>query len=321
MGINIAVIGLNRISTSAVMAITQHDKSLQVKGWDPDLGTRVAVDRSKVFQQITKKPKDAARGANLIFLGVDVSEKEPILKELAMTAPRDAVLVNLTPPYHYTNRLFHEILNDQFVTFSLYLAVRVKYFQVGSQETDSAKADLFEGCRIYIADSGNTEPAVLDLAVDLSVLLGGKPVIISLEELDGLVSAASVFQQLIAAEIMKTSAGRPGWNEGKFVAGVSQFQSTLALDGVLSSEGLAQTAVLNRENLLSLLDGHLRNLIDLREAISEKQAVKIEELVKLSINQRLEWLSDRGGNQASGQMVQTYPTVKEALKRIQNLGK
>jgi prephenate dehydrogenase len=135
MGMKIALIGLNRISTSAVMAITQHDKSLQVKGWDPDLGTRVAVDRSKVFQQITKKPKDAARGANLIFLGVDVSEKEPILKELAMTAPRDAVLVNLTPPYHYTNRLFHEILNDQFVTFSLYLAVRVKYFQVGSQET------------------------------------------------------------------------------------------------------------------------------------------------------------------------------------------
>lgn len=316
----ISVIGLNWISTSAILAFLRTDQSIQVDGWDPDLEARAAANRTKVFQKITKNLRRAVKEARVVFFGLDTGERASIYKELAMTVQHGSVLVNLIPPYKSTNRLFQESLSNRANLISIYPTIQAKFLVGNDRSIDGARDDLFIGCPIYIADDGNMDPAILDLAVDIVVLLGGYPVFISPEELDGLVSSTSTFPQLLSAEMMKTVSELPGWREGKQIANVDLFQTTLPVHPDLNGTALAQQTITYRKNLLSILDVYLRSLVELRKSIDESGTELITERITQSIKFRDEWLEGRSRAEATNQTSAPISTASEALKRIKKLG-
>jgi len=315
----ISAIGLNWISTSSILAFSRKSESMQVYGWDPDLGARVAGNRNKVFQRVSKKLRGAVKGAKIIFFGLGSGERSQIFKKLAVMLQHGSVLVNLFPPYKSTNLLFREILGSRTNLISIYPTIKTKFFLENDRIIDNAREDLFMGCPIYIADDGNMDPAILDLAVDIVVLLGGYPVFISQDELDGFVSSTSIFPQLLSAEMIKIVSELPGWRERRQTANVDLFQATLPVHSELNSKALAQQVVTYRENLLLILDAYLRSLVELRNEIDESRMESIYERLKQSIDSRNEWLGERSGAEVVNRISAPIPTVSEALKSIARL--
>lgn len=317
MALNISAIGLTWISASAVMAFARHDKTMRFSGWAPQLEARVAADRNQVFHSITKDMHDAVCDSQIVFVALSVEEKKQVFKELPLMTRRDAVLINLTPPYQYTAQLYNEFVGQRSHYISLYPGIRGQYFHNDGRDISTASGNLFDGCKFFIAEAGNTGAAVLNLAVDISTLLGGRPVFTSPDELDGLISLTSIFPQLATVELMKTVSAQSGWHEGKYTAGNSLFQTTLLLDSALEPVQFIQETLLNRSSLLPLLNSYLRDLIELRDALLDQRSEDINKMITLAIDQRKKWLQER----VEPQLAKNIPSVQEALRRIQKLAK
>lgn len=184
MPVKIASVGLGKIGASAAKAIAQCDLQIQITGWDPDLDVRVAADRLKVFNPVCKKLKDAARDTELFLVCLPTDDFVPALRELKAVSRQGLILVNLSSVHAQTYGWVKEILGKHAHFISIFPSVSAEYLSDNSFGTEAAQANLFKDSRIFIADAGEAEEAVLDLAVDIAVLLGGRPVLTSPEEME-----------------------------------------------------------------------------------------------------------------------------------------
>lgn len=321
MTIQIANIGLSRISVSAALALAGQSKDFKFKGWDPNLDERVAADRYKIFESVAKKPQDAVRGANLVLLALPSDETLPTLKILDLAMGRDLVLINLTPMQAQSQAYIREIFGKRIPIISVFPALRPDIMEDCQFGAKAARGDMFEKCVIFIADAQDTPPAMLDLAVDFAVLLGGQPVFTTPEELDGLIAANLLLPQLNALALMRTAARQPSWQEGSKLAGGSLFHSTLPLADLFENELFGFTALAGSQNTVRLVEDLIRELIELRDRLKEGEGEKIADLFNLALDSRDEWLTGRHKSQIPPQLATSIPPKSEALKRFLKLGK
>ncbi len=199
MTVNVAFIGLGQLGLSAALALTGQSKEIRMTAWDPDVDVRVIADRHKIFTPMCKKAKDAVRDANLVILALPSDDVLPTLKALKTTLGRDVAVIALSPLHTQLHQWLHETLEMQTPFISIYPCSNAAGIEALEFGPNAARADDFEKSPIFIADTQDAPPALLDLAVDFSVLLGGYPQFTSPEELDGLLSANLLLQQLAAA--------------------------------------------------------------------------------------------------------------------------
>lgn len=321
MTVNVAFIGLGQLGLSAALALAGQSKEIRMSGWDPDVESRVAADRYKIFTPVCKRALDAVRDANLIILSLASDDIQPTLKVLEIALRRDLAVIALTPLHTQLRQWAREALGKHTPFISIYPAPGAAGLEEHRFGPDAARADDFQKSPIFIADVQDAPPALLDLAVDLAVLLGGYPVFTSPEELDGLISANLLLQQLTAAVLMKTAAEQPSWQEGKAIAGKALFHATLPLEDLTDRETVGLTAASNSENLTKLLDGLIRNFIQIRDDLKANDLEKVTATYKDALEFREDWLTERRKAQKPAQMASSVPGKAEALKRLLALGR
>jgi len=321
MPVQIACIGLSQISISTALSLSRHSKEFKFKGWDPLLDARVAADRHKVFEPVTRNPQDAARGADLVLLSLPSDELFSTLQVLDATMGRSTALINLSPMATHTQRVIQEIFGKKIPFLSIFPALRAETMEDCLFGPASARGDLFDNNLIFIAESQDASPAMLDLAVNLAVLMGGQPIFTTPQELDGLIAANLLLPQLSAAALMNTTAKQPSWQEGGKLAGGSLFHTTLPLTDLFENEAFGFTARANKENMVRLIEDLIRELIHLRDLLKDENAEKISELFSQVLDSRGKWLNERQKPQISASLATSIPGKEEALKRLLKMGK
>ena len=321
MTVNVAFIGLGQLGISAALAFAGRSKEIRMTGWDPDLDSRVAADQYKIFTPVCKRSLDAVRDANLVILSLPSDDVQPTLKALGVSLRRDVAVIALSPLHTQMRQWAREALGKHTPFISIYPAPGAAALEDLEFGPDAARADDFEKSPVFIADAHDTPPAMLDLAVDIAVLLGGYPVFTSPEELDGLISANLLLHQLAAAILMKTTVEQPSWHEGKAIAGKALFHATLPLMDLPDRETVGLTAASNSENLARLLDDLIRNFIQIRDDLKANDLERVTLTYKDALEFREGWLAERRKSQKPSQMASSVPGKDEALKRLLKLGK
>ena len=321
MTVNVAFIGLGQLGLSAALAFASQSNEIRMTGWDPELDSRVAADRYKIFTPICKRAVDAVRDANLVILALPLDDVQPTLKVLGSSLRRDVAVIALSPLHTQMHQWAREALGKHTPFISIYPSPNAANLEELEFGPDAARADDFEKSPVFIADAQDAPLAMLDLAVDIAVLLGGHPVFISPEELDGLISANLLLQQLAAAVLMKTAAEQPSWHEGKAIAGKALFHATLPLLDLTDRETIGLTPISNSKNLVRLLDGLIRNFSQIRDDLKANELERVTVTYKNALEFREEWLAERRSSQKPPQMASSVPAKDEALKRLLKLGK
>jgi prephenate dehydrogenase len=321
MTVNVAFIGLSEIGLSAALALFGQSKEICLTGWDPDLDARVAADRLKIFTPVCKRALDAVRNANLVILSLPSDDVQPTLKVLEIALRRDLAVIALTPLHTQLRQWAHEALGKHTPFISIYPSPNSYALEDLDFGPDAARADAFEKSPIFIADAQDAPPAMLNLAVDIAVLLGGYPVFTRPEELDGLISANILMHQLAAVVLMKTAAEQPSWREGKTIAGKALYHATLPLIDLTDRETIGLTAIANGKNLARLLDDLIRNFIQIRDDLKANDLERVSATYQDAIEFREDWLADRRSSQKTPHIGTSIPGKGEALKRLLMLGK
>ncbi|MCD6577676.1 MAG: prephenate dehydrogenase/arogenate dehydrogenase family protein [Anaerolineaceae bacterium] len=319
MAINIAVIGLRQLGISAAMALSEKDDCIQLIGWDPDADTWPAAKQQGVFQSIKKSMRSALKDARMVILSLSPDDLLKNAEEFKKLNSQRMIVINITNLHDLSAKWMEKYLTDSTRYVSLLPTMNPALVLSNDFDLVRPHADLFKGGLIYIIDSLGVEKAALDLAIDVSVLLGGKPILADPVEIDGLISANLLLPQIGAAAVMLAAAEQPSWRDGQRIAGRALANSTNPLKDASVAGDISQTIYYQRDHLVRLTNDLIKKLIEFRELIGGSDSEMLEEKMRTVVNLRESWIAERSAPISAHEFTSSFPNQKQALKRFLNL--
>ena len=323
MTINITIIGTGQIGASIGLALGEqkdmfvrvgHDKDMRVANRAKDMG---ALD--KVAANLPNSVVDAS----IVILALPLDQIQETLKYIAADLQEEVVVMDTAPVKHEVIQWARELLPPKRYYIGLAPVINPAYLESAGSGVEAAHADLFKkGLMAIISPQGVPSDAI-KLATDFSHLLGAEHLFIDPMELDSMMSAIHILPQLMAAILLNTTVGQPGWYESRKLAGRPYAAVTSAVAQFDDAQALSTQAIASNEHLVRWIDTLMENLYTLRQQLASKEADKVlESLAKANVG-REKWLAERGaGNWAAAENASnvTLPTSKDVFARMFTFG-
>jgi prephenate dehydrogenase len=188
---------------------------------------------------------------------------------------------------------------------------------------NAAHPDLFRDGMVAIVSPPRVPSEAIKLAADLTRLLGAKPMFVDPLEIDGLMASTHILPQLIAAALLNTTVDQPGWREGRKVAGRAYAEVTSPIAQLTDHRSLRSAALLNRENVLRVMDGLIAALQVIRGDIQGEAEEALDERLGRARRGREEWWKQRLTSEWVGEEAPSSetPSASEWFGRLLGLGK
>jgi len=316
MSLTVAFIGLNHLSVSAALALRDSSDQFEIKAWDANGEIRKDLAQKNIFNSIEKNPGSASKDSDLVIMALPVDEINTILPALKPYMDTHGALIHLGAVQLPIFQWVKEIFGNDCRFISMFPAQSAATLTLQSPGVATASGSFFEGGLVYIADAPGIPADMLELAIHLAVILGGQPVITSPDELEGLVMTNMVIPQLVAASLMKSTAGQPGWSEGQHVAGRFLFKMTEPLLEMLENDNFGKSMVSHGENLALMLDKFGKEVDEIRHILAIKDEQQLHTYFQDAIEKRNQWIKSRSQSQISTQMATSIPTKETAVQYV-----
>jgi prephenate dehydrogenase len=205
-----------------------------------------------------------------------------------------------------------------FVTMSP--TINPAYLNELSVGSEAAHADLFKNSLMVITSLPGTDADALKLVSDLSALLGATPFFADAYEADGLVAAVQQLPFFLATALVDATVNQPGWNEARKLAGKAYARVSLPLLEPIESKFHGQSALINKDNSLRVIDNAIASLRQLRQAIADDDEQTLAERIGAAVDARALWQAQREKSDWDIAPAQPMPTSGEIIGRLFGLG-
>lgn len=293
MTVKITVLGLGRVGTSIGLALADETHQILRVGHDPSLYRNTQAKKIGAFEETHLQLFKAVDGAEVIILALPYDQVYETLKLIAPELKPETVLLDTSPIAVQNIAWAREMLPPavDFLTFSP--SLNPFLLEQIDPDPEKASGDLFKRGMFFITADPQTSEGAYQLASDLSVLLGAAPFFADAWEADGLSAAVQGLPKFAAAALVHATTDQPGWQEAQKLAGAPYAQATkLALD-LDEDEEYGQTALVNRENMVRVLDNLIAELQRVRRHLSENNAPAVKEFLSQAKEARLVWQQER----------------------------
>ncbi len=291
MGTNLTVIGLDRIGISIGLALTPKGKYSSVSGWDGDPIVIKRVRAMNVFSEMPSRLEDAVRSADLLMLTQPLDEVRDTFGKISKWIKKDVVVLYFACLPAEAASLAKNVLKTPIHFVALTPSINPKY--IHHQADGTPHADLFENSRMFISHPSDLSPAIIEMATDITRLLGAEPFFADMAEVDGLQTLTYILPHLTAAALMDEILHEPGWREASQLAG-SELAGMLNLLDSSSPASVAGVLVANRENTMRVMANLERSLGDLATLVESGDGQKLQEKLDHLRDEYFDWLSKRG---------------------------
>jgi prephenate dehydrogenase len=236
-----------------------------------------------------------------------VDEIYETLSQISEDLKEGAVVLDTSPAKVSVTAWSEELLPDgvDFLTFAPTL--NPDYLLEAGSGPEAAHADLFEKSMAVITSRGKTSEEALKLTSDLAVLLGCRPFFADPAEFEGLYAASTLLPQVNAAALLLATAGRAGWQEGRKMAGQSFALATQPLRLMEDKEKPGSAFLMNRENLVRVIDNQIQGLQMLRGAIDSRNEEGLQEMLESVKEAHETWWDER--SRASWDVDKSRPEI------------
>ena len=290
MKINLTVIGLDRIGVSIGLALGKKGAEIQRTGFDLEHKKVEAAKKTQAFNLVTDKLDDAVKSANLVLIDLPLDEVKDIFTRIARWIKKDAVLLYFSALPEKTAGWARQQLPENVYFVALTPAINPKYIEDFDQATPHV--DLFENSQMLISHLPSIPPKVIQIAADLTTLMGATPCFADLAEVDGLQTIAQFLPRITAAVVMDEVVNEPGWKDASKLAGDDLANATRLLNSILD-ENQGQVLIDNKENSLRVIANLQNSLAKLAQLICAGDSQKLQETLESLRMERENWLGKR----------------------------
>jgi len=308
MTINITIIGTGQIGASIGLALGEqkdtfvrvgHDKDVRIANRAKDMG---ALD--KVAVNLPNSVADAA----IVILALPLDQIQETLKFIAADLQEEVVVMDTAPVKSDVIQWARQLLPPKRYYIGLAPVLNPAYLESPGSGVEAAHADLFKKGLMAILSPQGTPSDAIKLATDFSHLLGAEHLFIDPMELDSMMAATHILPQLMAAILINTTVGQPGWYEARKLAGRPYATVTSAAAQFDDASALSSQAIASNEHLVRGIDTLIENLYTLRQQVASKEADKLLETLANASVGREKWLVERSA--ANWAATENAPNVK-----------
>lgn len=293
MGISISIVGLGQIGASVGLALAEHADLVERIGYDRDAGVAQRAKKIGALDRLVLDLAAAAREADLVLLALPVDQIRGTLEAIHTDLRQGAVVMDTGPAKERVASWAEALLPPERYYVGLTPVINPDYLHEIDSGIGAARPDLFRGGLIGITAPPGVSPEAIRMAADLTRLLGAAPLFSDPLEMDGLVAATHILPQLLAAALLNATVDQPGWQEGRKIAGRSFAETTAAALHASEAKTLAEAALLNRENVLRVIESAIAAVQAIRQDLQRGDEGSLEEKLTRARRSREEWLKVR----------------------------
>lgn len=323
MAVQLTIVGMGLIGTSVGLALADKTELIHRVGHDRELGIARRAEKLGALDKVSINLFSAVENADLILLALPVDQIQETLKLIKDDLKPSAVVMDTGPAKQTVASWAQELLPEERYYVGLTPVLNPVYLHATDIGAEAARPDLFRDGLIGIVSPPGTPSEAIKLAADLTRLLGASPLFADPLEMDGLVAATHILPQLMAAGLLNTTVDQPGWYEGRKIAGRSYADSTAPVMYPSQPATLTTAAMLNRENVIRVLDGAVAAINAIRGDLENEDPKALEERLDRARQGRKVWLDGRmAANWAAEEMtIVEAPTASEVFGRLIGRGK
>jgi prephenate dehydrogenase len=323
MTLQITIVGLNQVGASIGLALKEHKDLVKRTGHDREVATARQAEKLDAVDNISLNLPSAVRQADLVIVTEPFDQLLETIQTIAQDLREGAVLMDTAPVKVGLAEQVAKVLPAGRYYVSLLPTINPAYLDETGSGIENAHADLFKGSVIGISQSSGANTDAIKLATDLVGLLGATPLFADAVELDGLTAAARQLPQLLAAALVRTATLQPGWREARKITGTAFGHGSRPVLDLDETKLLGQAAIMNRENVLRLIDAAQVELSSLRTAIEEADQAGLQALLAGARTDRETWIGQRQSAdwQSEGLPQNQSPTPREMLGRLIGFGR
>lgn len=322
MTTQITLIGLDQISISIGLALAKHKEFRRV-GHDRDTASANKAAKMGALDRVEINIPNALREAQIVILSLPVNETAEMMEFISTELKPGVVVMETGPAKVEAVNWAQKYLSPENSFVGLAPAVNPKYFDENRRGLDGAHADLFEKSMIGIITPQNARAEAINMAVNLTNLLGASPFFTEAAEVDGFSAAIDLLPTLLGAALANTTTSQPGWRDGRKLAGQSLAASTRPLTLGGEPAALAAAALYNRENARRLLEQTASILLEMSAEIDKEDLAALKERFDNAQTALAIWMAERQAENYAGDSppLPTLPSTGEVYGRMFSFGR
>lgn len=294
MPLKITILGLGRVGASIGLALAKiKDQAIRVGNDREPLVMRQAEKMGAVDKTTINLPT-AVKDADVVIMALPVDEIRETMEVITQDLKPGAVLIDTSPVKSAVMQWAEELLpaDDRYFV-ALTPSLNPAYIKEISQKIEDAHADLFQNSLVLITAPNGVDESALELATNLTKILGASPLFTDSIESDGLNAICNLLPRLVSAALVNTTVDQPGWREARKLAGHAYAQATELALYPEETKGLGEAALLNPENTVRMLDQMVAELHSLRDAIAANDAAALQQRLEHARSEREDWIGHR----------------------------
>jgi prephenate dehydrogenase len=293
MAVQVTIIGLGQMGSSIGLALAAHQEKIQRTGHDMDADATRAAQKAGAVDSIHFNLPASVEQADVVVLSLPLSEVRTTLDFIRADLKEGAVVLDLSPAKRQGEAWAREILPAGRYYIGLVPAINpVRLLETGGG-LDGARADLFQGATCLVCPQSGIPESAVRLATDFVLLLGATPIISDASEADGLLAAMVSLPKLLAVSLVDATMDKPGWRDAQNLAGRSYAMPVAAAFDRDEADGLRESALANRDNLVRVLDGYIASLRELRDTIQNEERDRLDQKIRAAQDKAYDWLAER----------------------------
>lgn len=293
MSVRITIIGLGQIGGSFGLALADKKELFERVGHDisPDVSRQAqklgAVDRVSINLPAS------VRNSDVVLLALPIDQIRETIEIIAPDLREDVVLLDTAPVKEVVTAWAKELLPAGRHYVGLTPVLNPSYLLLPDSGIAAARADLFRGGMMGIVAPPRTPSEALKLAADLTRVVGATGMFFDPVEIDSMMAATHILPQLVSAAILNSTVDQPGWREARKIASRAYATATSPSAQFIDPKSLSSSAMLNRENVLRVVDGMIATLQALRGDIEHQDPQSMQTRLERARDGRQLWWSQR----------------------------
>ncbi len=293
MAMQMTIVGLGQIGGSIGLALNGNKTALKRVGHDKKMDVEKAALGKGAVDEVKHNLPAAVHDANIVMLCLPLSQARGTLEIIGPELQEGAVVMDTAPVKDTVSKWAKELIPAGRYYIGLAPALNPEVLHDLTFGLDAAREDLFKQGVMVINAPYGTPGDVVQLASDLTELLGATPLLADLAESDGLMTSMHLLPQLVAAALLNATVDQPGWQEARKLAGRPYAVVTAGLAYQDEIDSLRMAVLQNNQNVVRLLDTFIASLRGLRDDIEKADDEGVAVRLEQALEGRNRWMSER----------------------------
>ncbi len=301
MKTKITILGLGQIGTSIGLGLNKHSTKYQRMGFDPDMRLAKLAKNISAIDETENKLNKAVAEADIIVMALAFEEAENILISISGELKENAIVLDTSPVREASLKWAEQNFSKNINYIGFTPMISPSFIEKLESGFDAATDELFRGGIFAISPNKYASSEAITVTTELAEFLNADIIFADSGEIDGLMATVHTLPQLISAGLMNSSGSQNSWKEGRKFAGRPFAVASSLIENQDSPGSIAKAAVLNKDNIVRVMNNFILEIQRLRDDIDQGSADDVKEILEEARARRRKWMSERISSNWTGE--------------------